>query len=286
MRGFLVALLLLAAPVFAQTAPQPRDTYTADDLAKVEAARDAAQKRLAALEKASHTAEREASAIDADLLNAAADTTRREEAANTAEERLMLLTSDMFALRAKLTGDQAALEDLLAALMSLGSRRPPALAASPADTGAAIRAAILMGDAAPALSHRANTLRAQIEEMNRLTAETVAERQTLAKEEAALAARREEIAALAGEKRRSSASLAAETRALRAETQRLAAEAETLRDLLDGLARTAPSSPGRKPEPAAKTPAPKAGARPSASRPSGTSMPVPRGRAASRSGRR
>src|SRR5262245_3580846 len=154
MRRLALILLLVTAPVFAQGAPKPRDTYTADDLAKVEAARDAALKRLRFLESVSTAAAREVSAIDADLLSAAADTTRREEAANDAEERLMLLSSDLTTARARLTADQAALEDLLAALMSFGTRRPPALAASPDDTGAAIRAAILMGDAAPALSQR------------------------------------------------------------------------------------------------------------------------------------
>jgi septal ring factor EnvC (AmiA/AmiB activator) len=256
MRRFALALLFLAAPVVAaQTTPQkPRDTYTADDLAKVEAARDAALKRLRALEQASKTAAREVSDIDIDLLIAAADSSRREEAANAAEERLMILSADIDLARQRLTGDEAALEDLLAALMTFGSRRPPALAASPEDAGAAVRAAILMGETAPALSKRARTLKSQIDEFNSLTEQTRHERERLANEEAMLAARRQEIEALAAEKRLASASLAAETRELRAEADRLGREAATLRDLLDGLAKSAPATPGVKP---ARKPAPK-----------------------------
>lgn len=258
MRRLALILMLLAAPAAAQTpAQKPRETYTTDDLAKVEAARDVALKRLRALERASKTAAREVSDIDIDLLIAASDSSRREEAANAAEERLMILSSDVDVVRQRLTGDEKALEDLLAALMSFGSRRPPALAASPEDTGAAVRAAILMGDAAPALAARAGTLKSQIDELNSLTEQTRRERETLANEEAALNARREEIEALAAEKRLSSSSLAMETQSLRAETDRLGREAETLRDLLEGLAKAAPATPGLKPgqKPAAKPPA-------------------------------
>jgi murein hydrolase activator len=248
MRRFALTLLLLAMPVAAQTpAQKPPDTYTADDLAKVEAARDAALKRLHALEQASKTASREVSDIDVDLLVAAADSSRREEAANAAEERLMLLSADADTARERLTGDEAALEDLLAALMTLGSRRPPALATSPEDAGAAVRAAILMSETAPALSRRAAELKLQIDTLNSLTEQTRKERVTLATEEAALTARREEIAALAAEKRLSSTTLAAATQSLREETDRLGREAATLRDLLDGLARAAPATPGLKP---------------------------------------
>jgi septal ring factor EnvC (AmiA/AmiB activator) len=258
MRRLFLILMLLADPATAQTpAKPPRETYTTDDLAKVEAARDVALKRLRALERASKTAAREVSDIDIDLLIAASDSSRREEAANAAEERLMILSSDMDLARQHLTGDEAALEDLLAALMSFGSRRPPALAASPEDTGAAVRAAILMGEAAPALSARAGALKSQIDELNSLTEQTRRERETLANEEAALNARREEIEALAAEKRLSSASLALETQTLRAESERLGREAETLRDLLEGLAKAAPATPGLKPgqKPAVKPPA-------------------------------
>jgi septal ring factor EnvC (AmiA/AmiB activator) len=274
MRFQALALLILAASASAQTpAQKPRDSYTADDLAKVEAARDAALKRLRALEKASKTAAREASDIDIDLLIAASDASRREEAANAAEERLMLLSADTDTARERLTGDEAALEDLLASLMTFGSRRPPALAASPEDAGAAVRAAILMGEAAPALSKRAATLKSQIEELNTLTEQTRRERETIANEEAALSARREEIEALAAEKRMSSTSLAAETQALRAETERLGREAETLRDLLAGLARTAPASPGLKPGQKPKSPATASAPKPR-NPPAGSSAPA------------
>jgi septal ring factor EnvC (AmiA/AmiB activator) len=257
MRCFLLILALVAIPALAQSAmpqsaPKAPDTFSQDDLKRVEAQRDAALARLRTLEKAAASAQRAASDIDNDLLAAAADSTRREEAANAAEEQLMILADDTENARKALNSDQSALEDLLAALMTFGSRRPPALAASPEDAGTAVRAAILMSDAAPALADRAKALKARLDELTRLTAETTRQRDILSGETAALAARRAEVSALAAEKRISYASIAAETANLRAEADRLGNEADTLRDLLDGLAKAAPSGPSRKPEPGPK----------------------------------
>lgn len=252
----LAGLCMLTAA--AQTKAAPKN-FTQDDLKRAEAARDAAVARVRALEAKATAAAREMSAIDADMLAAAADSTAREEAAYAAEEQLMILADESQTASNALSADQAALDDLLAALMTFGSRRPPALATSPEDSASAVRAAILMSDAAPALSKRAGELKTQIDTINRLAAETRDQQANLASATGALAARREEISALAEEKRRASASLDAEAAAARAESKRLAAEADTLRDLLASLAKSAPAKPSVKP-----------GQKPSTAKPSAT----------------
>jgi septal ring factor EnvC (AmiA/AmiB activator) len=284
MRRLALALMLLATPALAQSRAAPK-TFTRDDLKKAEAARDAAVSRLKQLEARSSAVARDLSDIDADLLAAAADSTAREEAANAAEEQLMILADESQTATTSLAADQAALEDLLAALMTFGARRPPALATSPEDSASAVRAAILMSDAAPALSERAAELHARIDTINRLAAETRQQQTNLASATGALSARREEIAALAAEKRRALAALDAETAAARAESDRLANEAQTLRELLDRLAKAAPARPSIKPSPGkggAKTPTAKSSpgdaARPPAAvasrPPAGAGVPV------------
>lgn len=257
----------------AQSRAAPK-SFTQDDLKRAEAARDAAVARLRALEARSSAVARDLNEIDADLIAAAEDSTAREEAAYAAEEQLMILADETQTASSALSADQEALDDLLAALMTFGSRRPPALAASPEDSAAAVRAAILMSDAAPALSKRAAELKSQIETLNRLAAETRAQQANLASATGALAARREEISALAEEKRRASAALTAETAAARAESKRLAAEADTLRDLLDSLAKSAPAKPSVKPS-AGKTPAKPAAPKPGATKPSASQPAKP-----------
>ncbi len=273
-----VACLAIGALALAQPRAAPK-RFTIEDLRAAETARDAALSRLSALEEKSAAAARALSEIDADLIAAGADATAREEAAYAAEEKLMILADETRAATLALTADQAALEDLLAALMAFGGRRPPALAASPEDAGAAIRSAILMTDAAPALVERGDELRLLIFDFNALAEETRAEQSNLEFATGALGARRTEITALAEEKRLASAALDAEAEAARRAATALAAEAETLRDLLDGLARTAPPAPSlRPPQTAAKPPATRPPAKPPAAspqKPSAAPAPAP-----------
>jgi septal ring factor EnvC (AmiA/AmiB activator) len=270
----LAALAALAFTALAQPRTAPK-RFTQDDLRAAETARDAALARLRALEARSAAAARDLSDIDADLIAAGADATAREEAAYAAEEQLMILADETRAAEQALTTDQAALEDLLAALMTYGGRRPPALAASPEDAGAAIRAAILMSDAAPALVDRGDQLRTQIANYHRLAEQTRAEQANLEFATGALGVRRAEIIALAAEKRRASAALDAEAAAARRTANALAAEAQTLRDLLDGLARNAPPTPSVKPaQPGAKPPA-TAQAKPATKPPAAAPAPAP-----------
>jgi|JI6StandDraft_1071083.scaffolds.fasta_scaffold15666_4 septal ring factor EnvC (AmiA/AmiB activator) len=276
--GMSGALLALLVGTFALAQPRAAPKrFTIEDLRAAESARDAALARLNALEEKSAAAARALSEIDADLIAAGADATAREEAAYAAEEQLMILADETQAATLALTADQAALEDLLAALMAFGGRRPPALAASPEDAGTAIRSAILMTDAAPALVERGDELRLRIFDFNALAEETRAEQANYEFATGALGARRTEIAALAEEKRIASAALDAEADAARRAANALAAEAATLKDLLDGLAKTAPPAPSLKPQPSAK-PAAKPPAKPPATstpKPSAAPAPAP-----------
>ncbi len=244
----LLAIAWLALAPASLAAAQSPETYSREDLRRAEAARDEALARLARLEKSARSSEREAVEIDADLIVAAAESRRREEAATAAERRLADLAVEMEAAREALSGDEAALEDLTAALMMLSARRPPALAVNPDDIGAAIRSAILMGELTPSLAARAEELRGRLETLGRIREDTQRQQAELAESEQALTARREEIAALSQEKRMTRSSYAAETSALRTETLRLAREAQDIRALLDGLERSAPTPPRPKPQ--------------------------------------
>jgi septal ring factor EnvC (AmiA/AmiB activator) len=270
MRRFVLVLLLLATPAAGQSRPAPR-TFSQDDLRKAEAARDTALARVKKLEAASAAVSRDVSSIDADLLVAAADATAREEAAYAAEEQLMLLADEQQTATATLASDKETMQDLLAALMTLGARRPPALAVNPEDVSGAIRAAILMSDTAPALAHRAEDLRKRLAAIDDIAAKTRAQQAYLLSATGALDARREEISALAEEKRRAQASLDTETAAARATANRLASEAEDLRGLLSSLAKNAPPKPSLKP-PLSARPKPSAG--PASPPPSKTPAPV------------
>jgi septal ring factor EnvC (AmiA/AmiB activator) len=264
MRWLAILLVLLVPPALGQS----RRTFTQEDLKRAEAARDAALARVEALEQASSAAARAVSEIDADLLAAATEAVGGEEAAYAAEEQLMILSDESRTAQQALVADEAVMEDVFAALMTM--RSPPSLATSPDDVSSAIRAAILMSDAAPALAGHADDLRAKITNIDALAAATRAQQANLLAATSAAGARREEIAALAEEKRRASASLNAETETARANARKLANEAANLRELLDSLAKSAPPAPSVKP---GEKPAAKAGggpAKPTANPPAAT----------------
>jgi septal ring factor EnvC (AmiA/AmiB activator) len=203
--------------------------------------------RLKALEDQARNAARDVKDIEVDLLAAADDSMKREVAASQMEDRIATLSKELEQARSSFGENKSSLEDLLTGLIALETRRPSALAAHPDDATAAVRAAILMGDVFPKLSDRAHTLSRDITTRTNLITELRRQQDALSTQEAALAARREEINALAEERRRREAALTSETAELREQTRRLAADASNLRELLSALAKSAPASPGLKP---------------------------------------
>lgn len=246
------AFLALGMPANAQEQEEAQDTFSISDLERVQAERDKVLKRLKKLEKNGRKADRELQEIDDDLVAAAADSRRRESAANDAQMVLNELEIKEVDARRELLTDQKALSDILATLMTFGSKRPPALTTSPEDTSAAIRAAILMGDIAPKLATKAQALAAELETLAKLQNNIRKEKEDLTRAEQTLLARREEIEALHKEKRARRIQLAKATMDLELQNQALAKEADTLQALLSSIVSKAPTSPSKKPPPPRK----------------------------------
>ncbi len=241
-----VCLALLGGAAWSSPDAPPAQ-FSVDDLKKVEADRDEALKRLKDLERRGRKADRELSEIDRDLIAAAADSRRHEVSALETEARLDTLIRDEEDARAALLEDEDTLEDVLATLMTFAAKRPPAMAASPADAGDAIRAAILMGDVAPKLAARADELATQITQLASLQDTIRREQEDLRRAEQALIARRQEIEALFVEKRALRREISARTEALETQSRQLADDAESLRALLSAISNAAPRAPSLKP---------------------------------------
>ena len=224
------------------------DTYTRDELVALETEKAEAEARLAAIEAAGGTLKVDLDDVDGQLIAAAMDSRRREEQATRSERKLIDLNARLGSAQRALLSDRAALEDLLAALASANRRTPPALVVAPDEANTAVRAAILMGDAAPRLSTRASALSKEIATLNRIERDIRKERARLAAAEATLALKKAEIETLAAAKRAQYEDIALEAEALRKVVARLGGEAETLRGLLTTLEARAPAPPRTKPE--------------------------------------
>ena len=234
------------------------DTFSRDELDALEAEKAAAEQQLEALQAAEAGAELDVATLSRTLIASAMESRRREEQATNAERELVDLKVRRSAASAALLSDEAALEDLLAAMASATQHQPPAMIVSPGQVNRSIRTAILMGAVAPELSDRAEALSDEIDALNKLERQILREQARLEAAEATLAVKRLEIETLAAAKRAQYEDVSSDAAELRTRAERLAEQAGTLRDLLTALERAAPSEPGRKPasvrQVAARTP--------------------------------
>lgn len=239
----LAALTLSAAPALPE-----RAEVTRDELSRLEAERAETLARLQALEAAETDVKRDLGALEADLIAAAMESQRREEQATASELKLVSLTARLGSARRELIEGEEALQGLVASLAVSGRHRPPALVTAPGDANAAIRAAILMGDAAPRVQNRTKALAQEIAALRKLEQQIRRERARLDAAEAALALKEAEILQMTAAKRAAFEDVSGDAKALRERAALLGREAETVRGLLAALERDAPRAPGLKPK--------------------------------------
>lgn len=240
-------LRMLAAPLAVLALGAAPDSFTRDELQALEAERLEAERQLAAIEATEDTVETDITRLNQKLIGAAMESRRREEQASIAERRLIDLRIRRTSATEHLFRDEAALEDLLAALTSAQRRTPPALIVAPGRANQSVRSAILMGHAAPELAARASTLSKEIDTLNTLEREIRREQARLDAAEATLALKQAEITQLAAAKRAQFEDVTADADRLRARARSLADRASGLRELLAALEADAPTMPGRKP---------------------------------------
>ncbi len=243
----LARLRLFLLPLALVLAAAGQDTFTRDELRALEAEKAEAERSLAAIEAAEADVGTDVATLNRRLISAAMESRRREEQASLAERRLIGLALRRTEARDALFADREALADLLAALVAAERGRPPALLVAPDRANDSVRAAILMGAAAPQLDERARTLAAEIGTLNALERDIRHQQARLGAAEATLALKQAEIEQLAAAKRAQYEDVTADAARLRERARKLADEADGLRGLLAALEAEAPDLPGRKP---------------------------------------
>ena len=166
------------------------------------------------------------------LLDAAARIRVVETRLSTAEKRLPELDQRETKIKSSLESRRAVLAEVLAALLKIGHRPPPALILRPEDALDSVRSAILLGAIIPELKTEAETLAADLAELARLRREIAAERDALAQNRVALEDERRRIAAFGEERRRQQSENEKALEAERTKAQALAKQVETVRELI------------------------------------------------------
>lgn len=260
----LAMALMAAAPAFGAGGD-----ITREDLQQLEAERRDALAALAAIEHAEIVVAKDLGNLERDLIAAAMESQRREEQATASELKLHSLRARLGSARRELVDGNEQLDDLMASLAVSGRHRPPALVSNPLDANSAIRAAILMGHAAPLVKEQTTALGEEITQLRKLERDVTYELARLNRAEAALALKQEEIMQMAAAKRSAFEDVSGDAATLRKRADLLGHEADNIRSLLAALEEAAPQAPGMKPRlqyaaaspnPAVRTDAPKAAA--------------------------
>jgi len=241
---------LFLCAVFAGMAAAPmqgQDGVSRAELDALEAERVETLKKLAALEDAESSVAGDLEDLERELISAAMESQRREDQATSAELKLVSLRSRLGSARTELVDGEDTLEELMASLAISGRHRPPALLTQPEDANQAIRAAILMGEVAPQVSEKTNSLVDEITQLRRLERQVLREQKILAAADAALALKKEEITQLTAAKRAAFEDVNADAENLRQRAESLAEKANSIRELIAALEAIAPSAPRLKP---------------------------------------
>ena len=246
MHRLLRPFLASAAITLIAAAP---DGFDRAELDALEAERAAALAKLGALESAKDASAVDLSTVDGQLLAAAAESRRREEIAANAERKLIDLSTRLASTRTQLSEDEAAVKDLVAALIVQGNRRPPALIVSPDKANEAVRTAMLLSAITPRVQARTAELADEIDQLTKLQKQVRREQARLNAAEATLALKKEEIEQLALAKRAHYEDLSSEAEELRKKVAEISSKADSLKALVAGLEANAPSAPRSKPAP-------------------------------------
>ncbi len=232
--------IVVCAPAWSQTpalATEPRQKLdqTQFELRGVEdtlKARDEARRKI--------EADIESMRNDRARLNSALiDTTTRARDAETrvvaVEKRLDTALASEAAIRQSLDGRRDVIAEVLAALQRIGRKPPPAVLASPDDILKAVRASMLLGAVVPELRAETEALASDLADLVKIRKGISGERDTLARESAALADERQRLSALIEARQ---ASLAEAQGSLASEAAKMRDLAKQATDLKDLIART------------------------------------------------
>ncbi len=175
--------------------------------------------------------------LTAALVAAAADIRNAEVASVAAEERLGGLDKKDMTIRASLAGRRAVLAEVLAALQRMGLQPPPTMLARPDDALAAVRSAMLLGAVVPGMRAEVAALAGELQELAKVRAEIVAEREALERSRAEIAEKQRRLTALLEARRAQIATSETTAEQEKIRVASLARQADSLKDLIAAMER-------------------------------------------------
>jgi septal ring factor EnvC (AmiA/AmiB activator) len=169
------------------------------------------------------------------LIDTAAKVRDGEARLSAAEQRMKPLEEREQALRSSLDSRRTVIADVLAALQRIGRQPPPALMVRPEDALASVRTAIMLGAVLPDMRERAKMLSDNLAELVRVREGIANEKNTVARDLAALSGEQKRMSLLVDERQRKQTEAQRLLDAERAQANALARQADNLKDLIARL---------------------------------------------------
>ncbi len=171
------------------------------------------------------------------LIEMARQIQRREEHLNAAETRLAKLAAEETSITRRFQSRQQALSRVLGALSRLERSNSRVMLVGPGNALQNMRGSLMLASVAPALEERARDLRAELEELRRLRADIVKERDVVARTRHEMTGKRAELRRLLKKTTSERQALLARADGESKRISKLTASAKDLRELMARLDR-------------------------------------------------
>jgi septal ring factor EnvC (AmiA/AmiB activator) len=181
------------------------------------------------------TVKKDHATITAALIQAAKTEKKLGQDIEDITDRLDDLKKRREGIHKSLTARRGVLAEVLGALQRMGLNPPPALLVRPEDALSSVRSAILLGAVVPELRSETETLLADLNELNNLTASIEAERQRLSATVGEQLSEKQRLSLLLVEKSRLQGESEAALVGEKEKSAALAAKAGSLKDLIASL---------------------------------------------------
>lgn len=227
---FLFAAALAAAPVLAQTSPDPAQLKALErDLKQSESESQRLAREAAATTRAIEK-------LRADSITLAKEIQDQEYSLLVMEARIAEMETTVEAANATLGRRDAQMREALMALQRLAVRPTDALTLNPLSPDDAVRTAILLRAALPNLKESTTTLQTELAELYRARAAVIEQRAAAAASTAALIEKRKRMETTLTERAAQQEKIAIRSDEVTARVKKLAQEAQDLRALFAKLA--------------------------------------------------
>jgi len=205
------------------------------ELEDIQRAIDISEERAAELRREIEEMSGDRAQQNAALIAAAQRVRLAEIEIGDTEDRLETLLAEEAQIRSRLDSADLDVANLLSALQRISRNPPPALVIDPGDALGSARSAILLSSVLPQYRDRADTVMADLRDLEAVKQQVEAERETLAARLAALQEEQLRIATLIEARRQGVERANQELAAQEEQAEQLAAEAESLNGLIASL---------------------------------------------------